>query len=65
MNDAIPAAVLILGLLVAVWLVRKTDQLGRALQSAPPPGAAPGTLRLGQFAVQPGAGWLVLQPGQM
>jgi hypothetical protein len=63
MNDFVPSAVLIGALLLAVYLVRSIAKQQLLTPKAPPPGTSPGTLRLGQFAVQPGAQWLVLTPG--
>jgi hypothetical protein len=64
MDDVFPALVLILGLLAVVYVMNRVSRLAQRAQ-AQPPGAPAGTLRLGQFAVQPGASWLVLQPGDM
>jgi hypothetical protein len=61
MSDAPIAVVLILALLFAVYLTNKIGQ--PASPSKPPPGQPKGTLRLGQYAVQPGAEWLILGPG--
>ena len=56
-----PAAILIGALLAAVYVVRsiRAKQTGQIA----PAGTVPGTLSLGQYAVQPGAQWLVLTPG--
>lgn len=60
MDDVAPAIVLVLALLAAIYVVNRA---GRTVANKAPPGASPGTLRLGQYAVQPGAQWLVLQNG--
>lgn len=63
MDDLLPAVVLVGALLAAVYVVNRVSGLGGPGSTKPPLGASPGTLRLGQFAVQPGAAWLVLGPG--
>ena len=63
MNDFPTALVIVIALGVAVYLAMK---VGRTPGSAkPPPGQPKGTLALGQYAVQPGAQWLVLGPGNV
>lgn len=61
MNDVVPAAILIGALLAAVYVMRSVR--AKTLGAVPPPGTVPGTLNLGQYAIQPGAQWLVLTPG--
>ena len=64
MNDVVPAAILVAALLAAVYVVRSRNAQHARKAAAPPPATSPGTLSLGQYLVQPGAQWLVLQPGQ-
>jgi hypothetical protein len=61
MSDFPIAVILILALLLAVRLTNQAA--GAPVKTKPPPGQPKGTLSLGQYAVQPGAQWLVLTPG--
>ncbi len=66
MNELPTALVLVAALLVAIYIFHRIAAInGAAPATTPPPGKSPGTLRLGQYAVQPGAQWLVLRPGDM
>lgn len=62
MSDLGPALILVLLLLAAVYVVNRIASLNRAPRGNPP-GTAPQTLALGQFAVPADKRWLLLTPG--
>ncbi len=62
MSDFGAPLLLVLMLLAAVYVVTKVARL-HARPSVNPPGTAPGTLALGQYAVPADRRWLLLTPG--
>lgn len=63
MSDVGIGVILLIALAAAVYVTTRVARVQRRAAPAAPPGAPAGTLALGQYAVQPGASWLLLTPG--
>ncbi len=62
MSEFGPVLLLVLMLLAAVYVVTRVAGLNRQPRGNPP-GTAPGTLSLGQFAVPADRRWMLITPG--